>query len=60
MLIEAIEIGIYGYLTTSLFLNHGIYQRVLWLLIGLAIAGRQMSLRAAPTAPRASPVLTTA
>jgi O-antigen ligase len=47
LLLEGIEIAIYGYVVSSVFLNDNIYQRSLWLLVGLAAAGRQVALRAA-------------
>ena len=44
----------YGFLATSMFLNDNIYGRYLWLLVGLAAAGRQIALRAKPAAPPAA------
>jgi hypothetical protein len=56
MLLEAIEIAIYGYLVTSLFQDDDVlYRRYLWLLIGLAIVGRQVTLRAVPSAQQGMP-----
>src|SRR5207248_1652524 len=51
MLLEAVEVAIYGYLVTSLFLHDTIYQRYLWLLIGLAAIGRQVALKSAADRP---------
>lgn len=41
LLLEGLELAIYGYLVTSLFLNDN-YTRWLWLLVALAIVGRQL------------------
>jgi hypothetical protein len=43
MLLQAIEVSLYGYLVTSLFLHDNVYQRCLWLLVGLAAAGIQIA-----------------
>jgi hypothetical protein len=56
LMLGSIEIAIYTYLVTVLFLNDDIYQRLLWLLVGLSVVGRQLSLRFAepgPTTPAA-------
>jgi hypothetical protein len=44
--LEAIILGPAGHLVTGLFLTLDVYQRWLWLLVALAIAGRQIALRA--------------
>ena len=46
LLAESIEVAMYGFLVTSLFLNDNIYQRWLWLLIALAIIARQLAMKA--------------
>ena len=43
--LEAVEVAIYGYLVTAMFVNDNIYQRLLWLLVALAAVGRQVSIR---------------
>ncbi len=51
LLVEAIELGIYAYLVTSLFLSD-VYPTTLWLMIALAVAVRQIMNRSEPaTAP---------
>jgi putative inorganic carbon (hco3(-)) transporter len=48
LLIEAIGLAIVGYLLTAMFLNDNTYQRYLWLLVGLVVAGRRLALRGEP------------
>jgi hypothetical protein len=55
MLLEAIEISLYGYLVTSLFLHENIYQRYFWLIVALAAIGRQVALRSLASAQPAMP-----
>ena len=43
LLLEGVEIAIYTYLATCMFLNDNIYQRYLWLLIALVIVGQRMA-----------------
>lgn len=54
LLLESVEVAIYGYLTTSLFLNDN-YTRLLWLLVALSIVGRQLSPRSEPRAATVTP-----
>jgi O-antigen ligase len=50
-LLEAVELAIYAFLASSLFLNDNAYQRYLWLLIALAAAGRRVALGAVSSGP---------
>ena len=43
LLLEPVELGVYAYLVTSLFASDD-FPRYLWLLLGLAMAGRQIAL----------------
>lgn len=45
-LLAAIEVALYAYLVTAMFLNDNTFQRYLWLLIGLAAVGRRVGLAA--------------
>lgn len=50
---DAIELGLLGYVTTSLFLD-GQYMRTFWIVVGLALVARQLML--APTGNLRSPI----
>jgi hypothetical protein len=50
-LLEAIEVAIWGYLGTGMFLHENTYQRYLWLLIALAAVGRRVGLAAMASRP---------
>ena len=50
-LLEAIEVAIWGYLGTGMFLHANTYQRYLWLLIALAAVGRRGGLAATASRP---------
>ena len=56
MLLEAVEVALYGYLVTTMFVNDNIYQRYFWLLVGLAAGGRQVASRMA-SSQRPAPAL---
>jgi O-antigen ligase len=58
LLVEAVELAIYGYLVTSFFLNHNNAQRWLYILLALAAIGRQLAVRSIPSARPAPPIST--
>jgi hypothetical protein len=49
LLLEGIGLAIAGYLVTGMFLNDTVYDRYLWLLVGLVAAGRVVARAPDPT-----------